>query len=142
MRINKVRKIARAKINEYLRIDSIINGLEEQKERAEGKDVNSFIRSKNKVSRGVEGQAINNITIDEKIENYKLWKELIHYLLEDLKLECEVKAKVIEFKIRGGAFEKAEEEVYVSKETARNYFNEFVLEVGIMAVKRNLIEIE
>ena len=47
--------------------------------------MNSFIRSKNKVNRTVESQAIKNINIDKKIEEYKKWQSLIK---KELDLMC------------------------------------------------------
>lgn len=142
MRIYKIRAIVREKVSEYPRIDRIIEGLERQKETSGGKDINSFIRSKNKVNRGVEGQAIKNITIDELIEEYRHWQILIKNLLLELSIEDETKAGIVESKFTGGSFEKIGFESFVSRETARKYYNDFVLEVMIVAIKENLIKIE
>ena len=63
----KVKKIIRKKLYEYPIYDRLINELELEKDTTEGRDINSSIRSKNKISRGTEGQAIKNISIDVKI---------------------------------------------------------------------------
>jgi len=142
MRINKVRAKAGEKVSEYPRMERIIEGLERQKETGTGKDINSFIRSKNKINRGVEGQAIKNISIDELIEKYREWQLLIKNLLLELKQEDETKAGIVESKFSGGSFEKIGFESFVSRETARKYYNDFVLEVLIVAIKEKLIKIE
>lgn len=75
MRVKKILNYAKSKVSEYPRIDSIVECLELKKDIPNNVDVNSFIRSKNKVNRTVESQAIKNINIDKKIEEYKKWKK-------------------------------------------------------------------
>lgn len=75
MRVKKILNYVKSKVSEYPRIDSIVECLELKKDIPNNVDVNSFIRSKNKVNRTVESQAIKNINIDKKIEEYKKWKK-------------------------------------------------------------------
>ena len=75
MIVKKILKYVKSKVSEYPRIDSIVECLELKKDIPNNVDVNSFIRSKNKVNRTVESQAIKNINIDKKIEEYKKWKK-------------------------------------------------------------------
>lgn len=51
MVIKKVKKIIRKKLYEYPIYDRLINELELEKDTTEGRDINSSIRSKNKISR-------------------------------------------------------------------------------------------
>lgn len=81
----KVKKIIRKKLYEYPIYDRLINELELEKDTVSGGDVNSSIRSKNKISRETEGQVIKNISIDSKINEYKKWKELIDNVLQDFR---------------------------------------------------------
>ena len=81
----KVKKIIRKKLYEYPIYDRLINELELEKDTTEGRDINSSIRSKNKISRTTEGQVIKNISIDSKINEYKTWKELIDTVLQDFR---------------------------------------------------------
>ena len=67
----KVKKIIRKKLYEYPIYDRLINELELEKDTTEGRDINSSIRIKNKISRTTEGQAIKNISIDSKINEDK-----------------------------------------------------------------------
>ena len=77
----KLKKIIRKKLYEYPIYDRLINELELEKDTVSGVDINSSIRSKNKISRATEGQVIKNISIDSKINEYKKWKELINSLI-------------------------------------------------------------
>ena len=81
----KVKKIIRKKLYEYPIYDRLINELELEKDTVSGGDINSSIRSKNKISRATEGQVIKNISIDSKINEYKKWKELIDNVLQDFR---------------------------------------------------------
>ena len=49
----KVKKIIRKKLYEYPIYDRLINELELEKDTIEGRDINSSIRSKNKINRGI-----------------------------------------------------------------------------------------
>lgn len=81
----KVKKIIRKKLYEYPIYDRLINELELEKDTVSGGDINSSIRSKNKISRATEGQVIKNISIDSKINEYKKWKKLIDTVLQDFR---------------------------------------------------------
>ena len=78
----KVKKIVRKKIYEYPIYDRLINELELEKDATEGRDINTSIKSKNKINRRVETQVIKNISIDNKIKEYKQWKELIDNVIQ------------------------------------------------------------
>ena len=83
MRIKRILNFVKVKVSEYPRIDSIVESLEEQKETSNNRDINSFIRSKNRINRNIEFQAMKNIDIDNKIEEYRKWQSIIK---EELKL--------------------------------------------------------
>ena len=93
----KVKKIIRKKLYEYPIYDRLINELELEKDTTEGRDINSSIRSKNKISRTTEGQVIKNISIDSKINEYKKWKELIDNVLQDFRKCDKTKLKIVEY---------------------------------------------
>ena len=94
MRIKEIMNYVKIKVSEYPKIDSIIEGLELNKEIENNRDINFYIQSKNKISRSVEVQAIKNVSIDKKIEEYKKWKEIIKKELEELK-ETEDRKSVV-----------------------------------------------
>ena len=136
----KVKKIIRKKLYEYPIYDRLINELELEKDTTEGGDINSSIRSKNKISRGTEGQAIKNISIDSKINEYKKWKELIDNVLQDFRKCDKTKLKIVEYKFFGNIPEDIiADELYVSKSTVRSYLKDIYFEIGILATLNNLI---
>lgn len=136
----KVKKIIRKKLYEYPIYDRLINELELEKDTVSGGDINSSIRSKNKISRATEGQVIKNISIDSKINEYKKWKELIDTVLQDF-IKCDkTKLKIVEYKFFGNIPEDIiADELYVSKSTVRSYLKDIYFEIGILATLNNLI---
>ena len=136
----KVKKIIRKKLYEYPIYDRLINELELEKDTTEGRDINSSIRSENKISRTTEGQVIKNISIDSKINEYKKWKELIDNVLQDFRKCDKTKLKIVEYKFFGNIPEDIiADELYVSKSTVRSYLQDIYFEVGILATLNNLI---
>ena len=136
----KLKKIIRKKLYEYPIYDRLINELELEKDTTEGRDINSSIRSKNKISRTTEGQAIKNISIDSKINEYKKWKELIDNVLQDFRKCDKTKLKIVEYKFFGNIPEDIiADELYVSKSTVRRYMKDIYFEIGILATLNNLI---
>ena len=136
----KVKKIIRKKLYEYPIYDRLINELEVEKDTVSGGDINSSIRSKNKISRATEGQVIKNISIDSKINEYKKWKELIDNVLQDFRKCDKTKLKIVEYKFFGNIPEDIiADELYVSKSTVRSYLKDIYFEIGILATLNNLI---
>ena len=136
----KVKKIIRKKLYEYPIYDRLINELELEKDTVSGGDINSSIRSKNKISRATEGQVIKNISIDSKINEYNKWKELIDNVLQDFRKCDKTKLKIIEYKFFGNIPEDIiADELYVSKSTVRSYLKDIYFEIGILATLNNLI---
>ena len=136
----KVKKIIRKKLYEYPIYDRLINELELEKDTISGGDINSSIKSKNKISRATEGQVIKNISIDGKINEYKKWKELIDNVLQDFRKCDKTKLKIVEYKFFGNIPEDIiADELYVSKSTVRSYLQDIYFEVGILATLNNLI---
>lgn len=136
----KVKKIIRKKLYEYPIYDRLINELELEKDTVSGGDINSSIRSKNKISRATEGQVIKNISIDSKINEYKKWKELIDNVLQDFRKCDKTKMKIVEYKFFGNIPEDIiADELYVSKSTVRSYLKDIYFEIGILATLNNLI---
>ena len=136
----KVKKIIRKKLYEYPIYDRLINELELEKDTVNGGDINSSIRSKNKISRATEGQVIKNISIDSKINEYKKWKELIDNVLQDFRKCDKTKLKIVEYKFFGNIPEDIiADELYVSKSTVSSYLKDIYFEIGILATLNNLI---
>lgn len=136
----KIKKIIRKKLYEYPIYDRLINELELEKDSLEGMDINSSIKSKNKISRKTENQIIKNISIDNKINEYRRWKEIIDNVLQELRKSDKTKLKVIEYKFFGNIPEDIiAEELYISRTTVRTYIHDIYFEIGIIAVFENLI---
>ena len=140
MVIKKIKKIIRKKLYEYPIYDRLINELELERDTIEGMDINSSIRSKNKVNRKIENQIIKNISIENKINEYKRWKEIIDNVLQELRKSDKTKLKVIEYKFLGNVPEDIiAEELYISRTTVRTYIHDIYFEIGIIAIFENLI---
>lgn len=137
----KVKKLIRKRLYEYPIYDRLINELELEKDTTEGGDINSSIRSKNKISSATEVQVIKNISIDSKINEYKKWKELIDNVLQDFRKCDKTKLKIVEYKFFGNIPEDIiADELYVSKTTVRTYINDIYFEIGILATLEGLIK--
>lgn len=140
MSINKIKKYIRKKLYEYPLYDRLIIELEQNKETATSKDINSFIQSKNKISNSVESKVIKNIACDQKINEYKKWQKLIDNILQEFRKNDKIKLKIVEYKFFGNIPEDIiAEELYVSKSTVRSYLKDIYFEVGIMATLEGLI---
>ena len=132
--------MVRKKLYEYPIYERIINELELEKDTTEGGDINSSIKSKNKISKKVESQVIKSMSIDNKINEYKKWQELIDDFLQELRKYDKTKLKIVEYKFFGNIPEDIiADELYVSKTTVRTYINDIYFEIGIQATLNNLI---
>ena len=141
MKVKEILSYVKVKVSEYPKMDSIIEGLELRKENEKRKDVNSFIRSKNKVNKNTEEQVLRNINIDEKIYEYKKWQNLIKNEIEELTIKDNELYKIVIFKITGYSFEKIKSELYLGERTVINMYNNFIIQISLLAVKDGLIHI-
>lgn len=141
MRIKEIMNYVKIKVSEYPKIDSIIEGLELNKEIENNRDINSYIQSKNKISRTVEVQAIKNVNIDKKIKEYKKWKKIIKKELEELKETDNEVYKIVVFKFTGYSFENIKDELYLGERTVVNLYNDFIVEISLLAIKNGIINI-
>ena len=141
MKVKEILSYVKVKVSEYPKMDSIIEGLELRKENEKRKDVNSFIRSKNKVNKNTEEQVLRNINIDKKIDEYKKWQNLIKNELEELRIKDNDLYKIVIFKITGYSFEKIKSELYLGERTVINSYNNFIIQISLLAVKDGLIHI-
>ncbi len=141
MRVKKILNYAKSKVSEYPRIDSIVECLELKKDIPNNVDVNSFIRSKNKVNRTVESQAIKNINIDKKIEEYKKWQSLIKKELDLIKNTDLDTFNIVNSRFSGATFEKIENELFIGDRTVKRLYNDFIIEISFLAIKNGLIHI-
>ena len=139
MRINKIKKIVRKKLSEYPMFYKDLEELEERKDLSINKDINSFIKSKNKINRSIESEVINNIEIDNKINEIKRWQNVIETVFKEFKKD-NIKSNVVEYKFIGNLSEDAiSDKLCISKGCVRNYIFEFIYEIGILAIINGLI---
>ena len=141
MRVKKILNYAKSKVSEYPRIDSIVECLELKKNIPNNVDVNSFIRSKNKVNRTVESQAIKNINIDKKIEEYKKWQTLIKKELDLIKNTDLDTFNIVNSRFSGAKIKKIENELFIGDRTVKRLYNDFIIEISFLAIKNGLIHI-
>ena len=141
MRVKKILNYVKSKVSEYPRIDSIVECLELKKNIPNSVDANSFIRSKNKINRTVETQAIKNINIDKKIEEYKKWQSLIKKELDLIKNTDLDTFNIVNSRFSGATFEKIENELFIGDRTVKRLYNDFIIEISFLAIKNGLIHI-
>ena len=141
MRVKKILNYVKSKVSEYPRIDSIVECLELKKDIPNNVDVNSFIRSKNKVNRTVESQAIKNINIDKKIEEYKKWQSLIKKELDLIKNTDLDTFNIVNSRFSEKKKEKIENELFIGDRTVKRLYNDFIIEISFLAIKNGLIHI-
>lgn len=141
MKSDKCIKYVKEIISEYPRIDTIIQSLEMKKDISNNRDVNSFIRSKNKINRTTEIQAINSVNIDKRIENYRKWQNIINNELEDIKTTDNDVYKVVKSKFAGATFDNIENETFIGRQRAIRLYYDFIVNITLLALDNNLIEI-
>lgn len=141
MRVKKITNLVKLKVSEYPRIDSIVEGLEMKKELTNNKDVNSSIQSKNKINREIERQAIKNINIENKIEEYRKWQSIIKNELELIKETDFETYNIVYSKCLGATFENIENELYLGHRTVTRLYNNFIIEISFLAIKNGLVSI-
>lgn len=141
MKSDKYIKYVKEIISEYPRIDTIIQSLEMKKDISNNRDVNSFIRSKNKINRTTEIQAINSVNIDEQIESYRKWQELVNNELEEIKTTDNDVYKVVKSKFAGATFDNIENETFIGRQRAIKLYYDFVVNITLLAVNNKLIKL-
>lgn len=141
MKSDKCIKYVKEIISEYPRIDTIIQGLELKKNISNNRDVNSFIRSKNKINRTTEIQAINSLKIDEQIEIYRKWQSLINNELEEIKRTDDDIYKVVKSKFAGATFDNIENETFIGRQRAIRLYYDFIVNITLVALNNKLITI-
>ena len=142
--IKKITTMGSRKLRDYFTFDKQIESLQEKLEKEEiGKDVNSFIKSKNKVSNAVENQVIRKIMLENKINELILCKGIIEDVINGYKKFQEHKYKYI---IEKFMYCKTDDEVskslYMSTATQYKYKVEIAYQISIIALSKNLITID
>lgn len=145
MRYKKMQKYIKKKyIDSYRLIEKDIKDLEECKGKTVAGDINSFLKSKNKVSRVVENTAISNIIIDEKIDILLKWKSIIDTVIEEFKMEDEeVIGKILDYKFFTSFPETTIAELcYVDVKKVSKTIKDFITEVMLIALDQRLVTLK
>lgn len=142
--IKKMTTLGSRKLKDYFAFDKQMENLKEKLEQEEtGKDVNSFIKSKNKISSTVENKVIRKIMLENKINELILWKGIVEEVINGYKKFQEHKYKYI---IQKFMYSKTDDEVskilYMSTATQYKYKVEIAYQISIIALSKNLITID
>lgn len=139
----ELKKIIKTQLNEYPRYDKIIEDLENDKEGNISRDINSYIRSQNRVNKPTESIAIHEITNDNLISQYKEWKKIIDEVMEDFYKNDPIKADIVEYKFfRGYREDRILDIVFISKTSLENQLKNIYFEFGIKACLNGLIKFD
>lgn len=125
----------------YYSIDAEIREIKENYTISD-KDINSWIKSKGKITRITELTAIKNIEIEEKMKEKIKWHYLIKSIIEDYKISEPEKYLFIKLKY----FDKCsttriEKKMAICRATQARLKNDIIYYIAIYAVKDNLIKI-
>lgn len=144
MRFKKIYSIVMENfINGYGLIEKNVRGLEERKESNNYKDINSFIRSNNKINKSVESLVIKNIIIDDNINTLLKWKTIIDCVFEEFKKEDKEKGEIIDYKLFTNFSEDTISELCdVGVKKVNKTIRDFVTEVIVLAIDEKLINVK
>lgn len=134
-------------IEEYLYIypnfDRKIEEIREESERVTSSDINSYIKSKGKINRSVEYQAILELIIEEKINYCLKWKKLIDSIMEVFKESYPEIYVYINLKYqRKYSITKIQMKTCLTRSTQSRIKKEILYYIAIFAYKENLIKME
>jgi hypothetical protein len=141
--MKKVNRLCSEKIQDYFVFESQMQNLKEQLEYEEkNQDVNSFIKSKNRISNKVENEVIKKIMIENKINQTIIWHSIIGDILERYKKTYKPKYNyIIEKFMNHKKDDEIGEKLYMSTTTQYRYKAEIVCQVAIIGLSKHLISI-
>lgn len=140
--MKKISKISCEKLQDFFVIDQQIENLKNQLEfeYSNNKDVNSFIKSKNKRGNNVENTVIKRIMIENKINEKIMWKEIIEEILNGYKRTYKPKYDYIIEKFMNHKTDQAiGEDLFMSNNTQYRYKQEIAYHIALIALSKNLI---
>lgn len=143
LNMKKLHQFCSCKIKDYFSFDKQIANLKEQLEFQENnRDVNSFIRSKNKTNRQVENQVIKKIMIENRINEKILWKSIIDEIFNGYRDTYRPKYDYVIEKYMNNKKDKViEAELFMSTTTQYRYKAEILSHIAIIALSKNLIDL-
>jgi len=126
----------------YCLVDMEIRDIK-QKYSISDKDINSWIKSKGKINRGVEIMALKNIEMEEKIRYKIQWKLLIDRILKYYEENEQEKYWNIKYRyFQKCSTTKIEMKMAICRATQARLKSEIVYYIALYAVKENLIKME
>lgn len=129
-------------IKGYGLINENIKKLEEQKEEGKSGDINSYIRSINKINRSVENEVIKNITIEDNINTLLKWKNIIDSVVEEISKDKK-RGEIINYRLHTTFSEEVISELCnVGRRMVNTTIKDFINEVVLIAVDERLIELK
>ncbi len=139
--MKKISKISCEKLQDFFVIDQQIENLKSQLEFEENnKDVNSFIKSKNKRGNTVENKVMRKIMIENKINEKIIWKEIIGDIIEGYRKNYKPKYDyIIEKFMNHKTDQDIAQELFMANNTQYRYKLEISYHIAIIAVSKNLI---
>ena len=126
----------------YCLVDMEIRDIK-QKYSISDKDINSWIKSKGKINRGVEIMALKNIEMEEKIKYKIQWKLLSDRILKYYEENEQEKYWYIKYRyFQKCSTTKIEMKMAICRATQARLKSEIVYYIALYAVKENLIKME
>jgi len=138
----KVIKIVEKHLKEYPYIDKLIEELESEIEFMGNnpKDLNSYIQGRGRVGSRVETEAMRKISLEEQIERYRRWKDVIEVVLDIYKEYDMQKYNYLKLKFfTGNSVVAIELETTIGASLQTKYKNEITLYIAIFAAQEKLI---
>ncbi len=138
----KIIHIVEEHLYSYCLVDIEIRDIKE-KYSISDKDINSWIKSKGKINRGVESMALKEIEMNEKIRNKIQWKQLIDRILKYYKENEQEKYWYIKHRyFERCSTTKIEMKMAICRATQARLKSEIVYYIALYAVKEDLIKME
>lgn len=138
----KIIHIVEEHLYSYCLVDMEIRDIK-QKYSASDKDINSWIKSKGKINRGVEIMALKNIEMEEKIRNKIQWKLLIDKILQHYEENEQEKYWYIKYRyFEKCSTTKIERKMAISRPTQARIKTEIIYYIALYGVKENLLKME
>lgn len=138
----KIIHIVEEHLYSYCLVDMEIRDIK-QKYSVSDKDINSWIKSKGKINRGVEIMALKNIEMEEKIRNKIRWKLLIDKILKYYEKNEQEKYMYIKYKyFQKCSTIKIEMKMAVCRATQARLKSEIIYYIALYAVKEKLLKMD
>ena len=139
---SKIIHIVEEHLYSYYSIEMEIREIR-QKYSISDKDINSWIKSKGKASKGTEIMALKNIEMEEKIKNRIRWKFLLDRVLKYYESNEQEKYLYIKYRyFEKCSTTKIERKMAICRATQARIKSDIVYYIALYAVKEKLIKMD